>query len=350
MSLVIHDIDPSYTLGDIERRKQEIIDQLESDGILEMNKTVDFPIVPQRIAIISSKTAAGLDDFLQHLNNNDYHYLFKHKLFASVMQGDKTEESIIKALDNIFEEAKNFDAVVIIRGGGSKLDLSAFDSYEIAVNIAQFPLPILTGIGHQRDLSIADLVSHKSLKTPTAVADFLVTKLFEYENNINEKFKKIANYAKSKIDEENYLLESSYNHLKNKITAYIYDNKATLDFLKQNLKYKTHQFITSKQENLSQQKHKTKTLIVRALEQRNQELKTSKIELDNFTKTFIRNNKNLLEIIETKLSALDPQHILNLGYSITTINKKVVKKFEQVNSGDKIQTQLKSGTIHSIIQ
>lgn len=349
MSLVIHDIDPTYTLGDIEKKRQEIIDQLQSDGIFEMNKTLDFPLVPQRIAIISSKTAAGFGDFLEHLTKNERNYSFKYQLFNAVMQGDKTEKSIIKALDKIFEKIDNFDVVIIIRGGGSKLDLSAFDSYDIAVNIAQFPLPILTGIGHQRDLSIADLVSFKSLKTPTAVADYIVIKTTEFEDNIIDKYELITNYITEKIEIEKYNLEKSYNYIETKITSIIQENKSNLEFLKQDLKHQTNQYIFKKNESLKSNKNQVKTLITRLLERKTTENLTLQNKLNNNTKTFLSNNINMLNIIEAKLEAHNPQHILNLGFSITTKNGKLIKSENQVKKGDNIETQLKEGVIKSKI-
>jgi exodeoxyribonuclease VII large subunit len=169
-SLNIQDIDPTYTLGDLARRKTDIINKLTREGVIDMNKGLDFPLVPQRIAVISSETAAGYQDFTNHLNTNQGGYVFYTKLFSALMQGPQTEVSVIRALERIYEYEDLFDVVVIIRGGGSQFDLSCFDNYNIAFHVAQFPLPVITGIGHEKDNSVVDLVAHTRLKTPTAVA------------------------------------------------------------------------------------------------------------------------------------------------------------------------------------
>jgi len=177
-SLNVIDIDPTYTIGEIERKRLFIIKRLEEEGVMDMNKELDFPSVPQRIAVISSETAAGFGDFQNQLQISPFKFVIK--LFSAAMQGEETENSVVEALENIFEEEENFDLAVIIRGGGSKSDLAWFDSYKIAVNIAQFPLPVLTGIGHERDRSISDLTAHIALNTPTAVAEFWSKKILNF--------------------------------------------------------------------------------------------------------------------------------------------------------------------------
>jgi exodeoxyribonuclease VII large subunit len=185
-SLNIQDIDPTYTLGDMARRRREIIARLTDEGVLDMNKEVEFPLAPQKIAVISSETAAGYRDFTDHLLNNPAGYIFYPKLFPAVMQGSQTEISVIEALDHIYEYEDLFDVVVIIRGGGSQIDLSCFDNYNLAYHITQFPLPVITGIGHEKDNTIVDLVAHTRLKTPTAVAEFLIGEVAGFDQQIEE--------------------------------------------------------------------------------------------------------------------------------------------------------------------
>lgn len=174
LQLNINDINPTYTIGDMARQRQKIIAQLQADGVMDMNKQLPFPTLPQRLAIISSETAAGYGDFCHQLQQNPYGFAFRTELFAAIMQGENAEASIIHALEQIFCRTEDFDAVVIIRGGGATTDLSCFDRYELALNCAQFPLPVVTGIGHLRDVSVLDMVAHTSLKTPTATAEFFV--------------------------------------------------------------------------------------------------------------------------------------------------------------------------------
>ena len=175
LSLVVNDIDPSYTLGDMVRRRKEILAQLAKDGVANMNKEIVLPRPLMRIAIITSETAAGYGDFMNHIKSNGYGFRFNIKLFPAIMQGDKVETSVITALNCIAAEAANWDAVAIIRGGGAVSDLNGFESYALASNIAQFVLPVITGIGHERDETVIDLVANTRCKTPTAVADFLVS-------------------------------------------------------------------------------------------------------------------------------------------------------------------------------
>ena len=178
-SLTILDIDPSYTLGDMARRRREILAKLEEEGVLTLNKELEMPLLPQRIAVISSATAAGYGDFCNQLAGNPYGYVFYPRLFPAMMQGERVEESIIGALNRIYSHAEAWDVVVIIRGGGATSDLSNFDSYLLAANCAQFPLPIITGIGHERDDTVIDAVAHTRVKTPTAAAEYLIARVHE---------------------------------------------------------------------------------------------------------------------------------------------------------------------------
>jgi exodeoxyribonuclease VII large subunit len=172
-SLNIKDINPTFTIGDLERKKREIIEQLEREGIIDMNQRLELSLLPKNIAVISSPTAAGLGDFINQLERNSYGYKFHIKLFPAVMQGEKTTESVIAALDRIYEYEYLFDVVVIIRGGGAQSDLGCFDSYDMAANVAQFPIPVIAGIGHERDETIVDRVAFMRVKTPTAAAAVL---------------------------------------------------------------------------------------------------------------------------------------------------------------------------------
>ncbi len=193
-SLNIIDIDPTYTLGDLVKQRKEIINNLKNDGVFDMNRQIVLPAVIQRVAIISSKTAAGYTDFTKQLIENEHNYKFELTLYSATMQGVSASKSIIFALDNIFAKIYNYDIVVIIRGGGAKIDMVCFDSYELATNVAQFPLPIITGVGHDKDESIVDIVSHLSQKTPTAVADFLIHRNNNFKKKLYLFLIKLNNY------------------------------------------------------------------------------------------------------------------------------------------------------------
>jgi exodeoxyribonuclease VII large subunit len=220
-SLNITDIEPSYTVGEMALKKQEIINRLIAEGVFEMNKSLYIPDIPRRIAVVSSKTAAGFGDFMDQLLQNDFGYKFSVELFPAVMQGAEAEQSIIEALDAVFEQEALFDLVVIIRGGGSQSDLNCFNSYWLAYHICQFPLPVLTGIGHEQDETIADLVAHTRLKTPTAVAEFLIGIFRQADQKVNELSLTLAELATDLIEIEKNRFASFMLSLKPAVRKYL---------------------------------------------------------------------------------------------------------------------------------
>ena len=293
-SLNIRDIDPTFTIGEMAARRLRIIRQLEEDGIVEMNKQLTLPELPQRIAIISSATAAGYDDFCNQLNNDPSHFAFYTKLFPAIMQGEQAEASIIMALEKIYENAELFDLVVIIRGGGATTDLACFDSYELALNCAQFPLPIIAGIGHQRDVSILDIVAHTSVKTPTAAAEFLISNLQIAENKVLNIVADIQYLIKNKIENEFRFVDQAQMRIKQTLRSWVIQ--------------KTHL--------LDRQKNRLRSNV------RLQLLK--------------QNNK--LVLLEKNIETHSPSFLLKHGYTITSINGKRITSVKQVKTGDKIRT------------
>lgn len=202
LSLSVLDIDPSFTVGALEMQRNKTIQRLKAEGCMDMNSQLQLPLLPRRLAVISSATAAGYRDFMKHLGNNEYGFRFFATLFPAQMQGEEAPQSIVSALDAIAGQEDEFDAVVIIRGGGAAMDLVCFDDYDLAVNIAQFPLPVVTGIGHDHDYHIADMVAHTWLKTPTAVADFFVELFMQQEQYIMHLFQRISLTLTQKISIE----------------------------------------------------------------------------------------------------------------------------------------------------
>jgi exodeoxyribonuclease VII large subunit len=349
LSLIIHDIDPTYTIGELEQQKQKIIQQLENDGIADMNKKLAFPIAPQKIAIISSSTAAGLDDFINHLESNKFNFKFEYKLFQAIMQGEKTEKSIINALDKIFNEIENFDVVVIIRGGGSKLDLSAFDSYEIASNIAQFPLPIITGIGHHRDLSVADIVAYKSLKTPTATADFLVQKLLEFDILIKNKFAYLQDIIYNMINSQQKIITQKQIQLKSVTINNFFVQDAYLKHLQQKIIAASEKLFAKNYKKIAILQEHLKMSVSSKIWYENTKIDKMKVKISDSTKIFFHKASNKLNIIQNKIQKSDPQHILNMGYTLTSKNKKIITSVKDLKKGDKITTLFKDGYIDSEI-
>jgi len=304
--LTVYDIDPTYTLGDLQRKRQEIIKRLDDEGILTMNKELEFSKIPQRVAIISSPTAAGYEDFSDHLVNNKYGFVFYPKLFPALMQGEQTESSVVKALDKIYEYQNAFDVVVIIRGGGATSDLSSFDSYLLAANCAQFPLPVITGIGHERDDTVLDTVAYQRVKTPTAAADFLIEKtaetcdeLMNLENEIISGATQVLNHAAQNL---------------------------------QNLSLRIPNSVLS------------------LLEKQYSALELYKIKLQHAVKNRLNEAKSQLKEKEDFIKLSSPNYILAKGYSITLKDGKAVKNAADLKHGDRILTKLNKGEVKSIIE
>ncbi|MCF6358931.1 MAG: exodeoxyribonuclease VII large subunit, partial [Draconibacterium sp.] len=242
LSLNIKDIDPIYTVGDMALQRKEIINRLQTEGIFDMNKELELPLVPQKIAIISSATAAGFQDFMNQLNTNEFEFKFYTKLFEATMQGAETVPSIINALERIFEYEHFFDAVVIIRGGGATADLSSFDDYDLAFNITQFPLPVITGIGHEKDDTIIDLVAHTRMKTPTAVAEFLITGVARFYERLLDMETEIIQFVRNTIDEEQNRLERIATGLNFSVSEFINEKQTRLTKMGNELQQNVSQF------------------------------------------------------------------------------------------------------------
>ncbi len=231
LSLNILDIDPAFTVGELELRRQKTIEKLKADGCMDMNSALQLPALPRRIAVVSAETAAGYRDFMKQLHNNENGFKFYTELFAAQMQGDDAPQSIISALERIAERSDEFDVAIIIRGGGAAMDMVCFDDYNLAINIAQFPLPVITGIGHDHDFHIADMVAHTWLKTPTAVADFFVGLFVEQEQYIMYLFQRISLTLTQKISEERQKLALLHNGMVQGAANLVSNGRRTLEML-----------------------------------------------------------------------------------------------------------------------
>lgn len=206
-SWIVSDIDPTYTIGDLARRRQEIIKTLKAQGVFDLQRELRLSPFAQRIAVISAESAAGYGDFCRQLLDNEYNLLFHTELFPAIMQGERVEQSVIQALNLINNRIDDFDAVVIIRGGGATSDMSGFDTRPLAENVANFPLPIITGIGHDRDECVLDMVSHTRVKTPTAAATLLITHLCNTLQQVADAENVIAHYALDRLQRHRLQLE-----------------------------------------------------------------------------------------------------------------------------------------------
>jgi exodeoxyribonuclease VII large subunit len=288
-SWIVTDIDPTYTIGDMARKRQEIIRQLKEEGIFDLQRELCIPLFAQRIAVISAAGAAGYGDFCRQLDDNEYGFKFEVTLFPAIMQGEQVERSIIDALNKIYSLTSHpspltsqFDCVVIIRGGGATADLSGFDTLALAEHVAQFPIPIITGIGHDRDESILDMVSNTRVKTPTAAATLLIDNLRQVLERLNTAQQRI----------------SLMGHI-------IIDARHRIEMLQQRLSTAIERMMTNQKHRLSQ--------------------------------------------IELLLQSFDPQLLLSRGYSITLHHGRAVRDPQQLKAGDEIETRVEKGTIHSVV-
>lgn len=350
LSLNIKNIDPNYTLGDLQQRKQQIIQQLKEEGIFDMNKALYFASVPKNIAIISSEKSAGYQDFIGQLQQNPFGYTFHTKLFPALMQGEQAEQSIIQALEKIYEYEDIFDAVVIIRGGGAVSDLSCFDSYELGANIAQFPLPILTGIGHDKDKSVVDEVAYRALKTPTAVADYFIQCFQIYEDKIIENYDKFSNLVQFQITEQKRNLEHYSTVLQYSTPQILKENQQKLEGIAKNLIYLVKEQITIEKNKSKIQEQDLQGLIVQYQEKQNRRLEYAKKRLHQTTIYFLEKQKKLLEHNDRIAELVSPQKTLERGYSITTSKGKIIKDAKQLPKGTEVETQLAKGKFTAIIK
>ncbi|MEA3446154.1 MAG: exodeoxyribonuclease VII large subunit [Bacteroidota bacterium] len=349
-NLNILDIDPAYTIGDLAQRRQEIIDRLEDEGVMDMNKEIEMPPVPQKIAVISSETAAGYGDFINQLNNNTYGIKFYPKLFPAIVQGDRAEQSIMEAFDRIFQYEEFFDVVCLIRGGGSKADLSCFDNYELAYYITQFPLPVISGIGHERDESIADMVAHTQMKTPTAVAEFLINRASEFEsdvNNLEERFigevKELLHTEKSKVEHFSLVFAPKVQSILNQKKIILQRNANAFQKL-------TDDFVRKHEIQLHDYSSQCQHLFYINISNKNN-------KIDNLNKTLIiRKNRFLLkkyhqlEMAENSSEHFNPTGILKRGYSLTFKNGEILKNIDQLKKGDEIKSRLHQGELVSEVK
>lgn len=302
----VSDIDPDYTLGDIVRKRMEIIRQLKEAGIFDLQRELALPRFAQRIAVVSSAQAAGYGDFCHQIDDNSYGLSFSHELFAAIMQGEQVEQSVIAALDRINARIDEFDVVVIIRGGGATTDMSGFDTLALAENVANFPLPIITGIGHDRDECILDMVSYMRVKTPTAAAAFLIDHLSEVYTALVSARERISRIAERHL---------AYEKMR-----------------------------------LKQLADRIPTLFALTRERQTKRIDALAHRLDSAATQRLERERHRLQLVGQRAQAQDPIHILRRGYSITLHNGHALRSGDELADGDIIETRLEQGTLKSEIR
>ena len=327
-SWIVDDIDPTYTMGDMARKRMEIIQTLKEEGVFDLQKELKLPMFCQRIAVISSATAAGYGDFCNQLADNGYGLQFTTALFAATMQGEGVEQSVISALNRINEEWENWDCVVIIRGGGATSDLSGFDTLALAENVANFPLPIITGIGHERDESVLDMISFQRVKTPTAAAAFLVDHLTEVYARVEDAQEAIVNYVKRRLQVERMKFERLSTQIPTLFSLVKVRQSNRLDQLLNRLKVKAERIPADGLHRLEMLDARLKEPVARKLER----------ELHR------------IDMLSQRAIAQDPERLLSRGYSITLKDGKSIKDASQLKAGDEIETRFAKGVAKAVVK
>ena len=326
-SWIVTDIDPYFTVGDMARRRQEIVRQLKAEGVFDLNRELDFPMFAQRIAVISSETAAGYGDFCNQLADNDYGFSFTTRLFPAVMQGEQVEQSVIAALDRINRCSDEFDCVVIIRGGGATSDMSGFDTLPLAENVANFPLPVITGIGHDRDESIIDMVAHTRVKTPTAAAALLISRLKATADLIDSCRERVLRAVSRRMETERMRLGRLSERIPTLFSVVRTRHESRLEIMQRRLT----------------------AAITRRLTAEHHRVETLTQSLAPLTERRMTAERHRLDMLAQRAKALDPTLLLRRGYSITLHQGRAVRDAGELKPGDEIVTRLATGSITATV-
>lgn len=324
-SWIVTDINPEYTLGDIARRRREIIARLKEDGVFDLQKELIIPLFAQRVAVISSDNAAGYDDFCNQLQNNEKGLAFSVKLYPAVMQGESTEDSVIEALDRIYKDEDKFDVVVIIRGGGATSDLSGFDTLSLAENVANFPLPIIVGIGHNRDESVLDLVANMSVKTPTAAAAFLIDRLAAVAARVDAAATSLSKYVTNRIEQEKSRIKYLSTVLPSLYAAVKSRENMRISRMSDSLYVAVRQIVASEKARLD------------LMPQR----------LSGAWRQAVTGESHRLQMLEQRVAASDPKRMLARGYTLTLHDGRAVTDLSSLKKGDMLTTLFAGGEVMS---
>jgi len=327
-SLVIRDIDATYTIGDLSLRRQQVIKQLTDDGVFELNKELDWPVLPKRIAVVSSPSAAGYEDFMDQLHQNDFGFHFQTGFFPATMQGDSAAESIMEALNAIQASSQEFEVVVIIRGGGATTDLRCFDEYELCYYCAQYPLPLLTGIGHDRDSSVLDLVAHTSVKTPTAAAEHLINCLSSEAFRLDANLDKLQQRVTQLLEAYKRKLQSNTERLRRTTSDGLHKAGLQVERNQAELYRRANQFVLVRRQAA--------------------DLKTAR--LNHRVQTLLEQQKHRLSMLESQFETYSPEMMIKKGFSLTLHQGRILKSIKDLQPGAEIQTRLKDGVIYSVIK
>lgn len=350
LSLQITDIDPNYALGELQREREETLKKLHQEGILNKNQALAFPLLPQRIAIISADTSKGLSDFMKVLNNNAWNYTFFTHLFPAYLQGDVAVSSIIHQLKNIEKVKDHFDVIVIVRGGGGEVGLSCYNNYELCKAITNSSLPILTGIGHSTNMTVAELVAFRNAITPTELADFLLQAFHEFSMPVQEAKKLLFTYTKTLLEQVNNSFKTEIKHFKNSATIFLNHEKSKVATAQIALK---NNYLKSL--SLHQEKFYFSQKNLRVVSQ--QKVKTHLEKILEISESLPKKIKRLtdqkflqINVLEKQVTLMDPKNILKRGYSITRHEGKIITKTDSTIKGQIIETEFYDFSLISTIE
>lgn len=347
LSLIVNDIDPLYTLGDMQRQRQETIDRLKEDGVFEMNRSLELPPIIQRIAIISSRNAAGYQDFINEISSSPYR--FELTLFDSFMQGAGAEDSVVSALELVVDSLDKFDVVVVIRGGGSQSDLAAFDSYRLTSHLAQFPLPIITGIGHDKDESVADLVAAVALKTPTAVATWLVEQLGAFDGWLEQLNKQVVDHAEALVKGRRQQLQRAAYRLSREAVGMTRSLEMRLERLGSRLKANQSRMILHQSNQLDRLMESVEMGQSRVVERSVRQIERTDVELRQRVEAMVSAESARLNMVDKLTHSRDPRNILSLGFAIVRSGGRALKDSTVANVGDTLDIGLSKGALRANI-
>lgn len=351
ISLNVKDIDPTYTLGDVERQRKEVLSRLKDDGILDMNKTIPIPLLPKTIAVISSAKAAGYQDFIKQLESCPSDYKFHIKLFPAIMQGEKSKDSIIAALEKVYENENIFNIVVLIRGGGAVSDLACFDTYELVAHIAQFPLPVITGIGHDKDVSIADRVANTALKTPTAVADFIIDRFHSCSDSIERISQKLSELTDDYFAEAYEQLRHCNSTFKYILPKYLQNTRHKHSLLIRKFHRIVKDSIRVSENQMNTTRNKLSYVLQEKCKMQDQQIHFLQERMKGRIRNFLKSKSEKLLYKEQVVSLLSPERLLERGYTITTLaNGKILKDISMLKKGDLLNTKTIDGIVVSEVR
>jgi exodeoxyribonuclease VII large subunit len=349
LSLNILDVEPSFTLGEMAREKQVAIEKLKMEGLFTRNRQLVFPLLPKSIAVISVETSKGYHDFLNIIQNNRYGYHFDQVLFPSLLQGDGAVTSIVGQLKNIAQKAELFDVVVIIRGGGGDVGLSAYDHYKLAKEVAAFPLPVITGIGHSTNETVVEMIAYANKITPTDVAYFLIEKFENFHAKVYELEQRLESTAVSFVQSRSKVLNGFSEDFRKQVKFLVEQDKGKLRLYGEYLQNHSNHFLRKQDAGLNELITHLHYKPLRIVSREKEQLNRQEELLGILSKQVMKNRSSQLLQLETKLELLKPENILKRGYSITYADGKVLMSSGQVAEGDTIVTVLGDGKIRSEI-